>query len=124
VQQGPTTPDQLALINLNGDVTDIVFEPADGTSISLDLGSVWSPDGNKLLFGADNLYIANIQEKHVVDTCIPTTLFMTAVWSSNNSQIAIFGPDAGEIQIFDVNRWQRYTVAYASGQMIGWRSDD
>jgi hypothetical protein len=31
------------------------------------------------------------------------------------------GDDQKPVQIFDVERWQLYTVAYHSGTIIGWR---
>jgi hypothetical protein len=116
--------DTLTLFDLNGNVTDVVFNIPEGVSPALPSNG-WSKNARYFLFTVQNLYLADTQAKQVIDTCIPATFYLTAEWSADGSQIAIVEPynDKREIQILDLDLWERYVVGYHSGEIIGWRAE-
>jgi hypothetical protein len=118
--------DQLAIFDLNGNITDILFDVPESASPALNLRNNWSPDGRYFLFAVDQLYIADTQTKRVIDTCIASSNYVTVVWSPSHPQFALVEPysDSREVQIFDMEIWERYVVAYHSGEVIGWREDE
>jgi hypothetical protein len=117
--------DQVAIFDLNGNITDIVFDIPQGESIALNFKNFWSPDGHYFLFATDHLYIADMQAKQVIDTCILTTSSITTAWSPEGFQFALVErySESLEVQIVDMNVWDRYIVAYHSGEIIGWRGE-
>ena len=117
--------DQLVIFDLNGDITDTVFTIPSAIDYSFQEGYTWSPDGRYLVFASERIYIADIQEEVVYDTCIPSRS-VTVAWSPSSTQFAFierYYTDR-EIQIFDIGEWVRYVVGYHSGEVIGWRNDD
>jgi hypothetical protein len=93
---------------------------------------IWSPDGRYLAFvtttfadPAINLYIADMLEKRVYDTCIETSDGLA--WSPDSNLLAImdfydYKPHR-PVMVLDLDDWALYTVAYHEGSIIGWRED-
>ncbi|MBI1282376.1 MAG: hypothetical protein GC179_29890 [Anaerolineaceae bacterium] len=113
----------LVTFDLQGKLVDHIFSFSLNHSIRLQRG--WSPDNQYLLFASDHLYLADMTEKRVIDTCIPTRS-PTVAWSPASHQFALIDrfDSKHKVQIFDLDRWARYVVAYHAGSVIGWRSDD
>ncbi len=126
----PDTRDvaDIALFDSEGNLIDHIFHIPDANEVFWDVwtaNQMWSPNDQYILFAADHLYLADMNQKTVIDTCI-STRSLTIAWSPSSTQIAIiesYDPKR-EVQIFDLDRWARYIVAYHSGSVIGWRTDD
>jgi hypothetical protein len=68
------------------------------------------------------LYIADTHTAIIYRTCIG---YQNVVWSPYTEQVALIPSGEGQrpVQIFDLEDWQVYIVAYHDGRIIGWRED-
>jgi hypothetical protein len=121
----PFAVDNLVIYDRVGKQVQTVFHFPANVNILRDSSQAWSTDGQYLLFASNNLYIADMGKKRVIDTCIPTN-YLTVVWSPSSTQFAMVElyDRKRQVQIFDLDNWARYIVAYHSGSVIGWRTDD
>jgi hypothetical protein len=113
---------QLVLFNRNGELAETIFDVSEGAFSRV---SGWSSDGRYLTFLATTLHTADTVERRVVDTCL--TVNDSQAWSVDNNQLALLAPYESNrfaVQILDLDTWQRHTVAYHGGEIIGWRADD
>jgi hypothetical protein len=92
---------------------------------------IWSPDGRYLAFITTtlnyprviSLYIADMQQKKVIDTCIEPGDGLA--WSPDGTQLAMIDfydyKRQRPVMVLDMATWALYTVAYHDGSVIGWR---
>lgn len=128
---------QLTFFDSNANIHEVIIQFPESTSIRTNIitntpNLTWSPDGRYLAFVtttfADpviNLYIADMQEKRVYDTCIETSDGLA--WSPDSNMLAMmdfydYKPHR-PVMVLDRNAWALYTVAYHEGSVIGWRGD-
>jgi hypothetical protein len=112
---------QLNLYDSDSHLLETLVEFNSGTSRG---AKAWSNDGHALAFFADRLYVANVDNREIVDTCLEIGS-QDLVWSPNSQQIALKQFAYGQqypIYIFDLETWQLYTIAYHTGNIIGWRA--
>jgi WD40 repeat protein len=93
----------------------------------------WSSDGRYLAFITTtlnyptviSLYIADMQEKRVYDTCIEPGDGLA--WSPDGTKLAMMDfydyKRQRPVIVLDLETWGLYTVAYHDGSVIGWRED-
>ncbi|MEP7292436.1 MAG: hypothetical protein ABI835_11670, partial [Chloroflexota bacterium] len=116
---------QFVLFDADGSLTETLLEIPQDTQNYWLYSNLWSPSGDDLLFTTDRLYLADIENRHIVDLCLSSEGMRSAVWSPDGNQFALTTYDRDDgIQIFDLETWQRYVVSYHNGSIIGWRSDD
>jgi WD40 repeat protein len=127
---------QLELFDKDGDHLETIFHQSNGQRIVSSFGLFenisWSPDGRYLAFVTTtfanpviNLYIADMQEKRVYDTCIETSDGLA--WSPDGKMLAMmdfydYKPHR-PVMVLDLDTWAMHTVAYHDGSVIGWRGD-
>lgn len=124
----------IALFDRDGQFTDTV--------LSIDANSVvdsgydhqviqWTADNRYIIFPVGTLsiprkyelYVANLTEKKVINTCISIpTSFSIPASSPDGKMLAINGSD-DSVTVLDLETWVLYTVAYHDGDIIGWRGD-
>lgn len=134
---------EISLFDRNGEFVEIMsfhrfgFEPVSGFLIAPWNG--WSADGRYYAYAADqrdetapeqvharehSIYIADLQGRRIIDTCIsPQRRIHNVAWSPNSALFS-FTSDGDLIQILDTEDWQLYTVAHHDGRIIGWRADE
>ena len=121
----------IVLVDADGNLKeDYVFEVAgyagievfpapivDGISSSNRYFSIHAPESEGRI-----LYIADTHMAIIYRTCVG---YQNAVWSPTTSQIAFMPSGEGQrpVQIFDLEEWHVYTVAYHDGRIIGWREE-
>lgn len=125
LQDDSFQPNELATFNLDGERLATIFDVPEEAEFVWRIENAWSPSGYYLVFATETLYLADMREQIVIDTCIPTRS-VTVAWSPSSEQLALIERvhTDRQIQIIDLNRWQRYVVGYHDGQIIGWRIDD
>jgi hypothetical protein len=71
-----------------------------------------------------DVYIGDFEQHNLTRTCLDVGRGL--MWSPDNSQIALIDYSHADpvVQIFDLNNWERYSVALHAGSIIGWRADD
>lgn len=122
ISDNARTMDVLALFDITGDVISTVYDVPPDEQVMWNMGKTWSPDGRYLLFGTEMLYLADIDEQIVINTCIPTHS-ATIAWNPTSTQEAMIEQQHTdpEIQILDLTNWERYSVDNYDGAVIGWR---
>jgi WD40 repeat protein len=126
----------LSLFDPNGEQQEIIVHFPEGEHLRSIYGPqnknvVWSPDGRYLAFITTtfsyptviSLYIADMQEKLVINTCIEPGDGLA--WSPDGKQLALMDFYDYErhrpVMVLDVEAWALHTVAYHDGNVIGWR---
>jgi hypothetical protein len=71
-----------------------------------------------------NLYIADIEQRRVIDTCISTDAGLA--WSPKGTQLALMAEGEGQrpILVYDIQQNQILNVGYHSGGILAWRAND
>ncbi len=98
---------------------------------------LWSPDSQYLVFSTSRtIYIADLQKKTVIDTCLPSTEGLA--WSPDSTRIAFLvlnstaHRESVPIYVYDVSTGDFLIAAYKTlrlrlgenhNQIIGWRED-
>ena len=125
---------QLALFDRNGSVVDVVLALSENQSIDR-ITSAWSYNGRFLAFKIVNdwdhtaarLYIADLQERQIINTCLQ--IGEGTAFSPDNTQLAILEPGKGTkyVMVLDLESWGLYPVANHIvdwyGSVIGWREN-
>jgi WD40 repeat protein len=117
----------LVLFDLQGQVVQHIYQTHEGSQQSFDArGAAWSGDGRYLAFTDDHLYIADLDQQIVMDTCLTARNNSTLAWSPASDQLAAIGLayEGRIIRIIDLKRAASYVVGYHQGSLIGWRADD
>jgi hypothetical protein len=129
---------QLELFNLDGINLESIFLETNGQRIRStfdeSLNIRWSSDGRYLAFITTTLnyptiitlYIADMQEKRVYNTCIETSDGLA--WSPDGTKLAMMDfydyKAHRPVMVLDFETWSLYTVAYHAGSVIGWRDNE
>jgi Tol biopolymer transport system component len=128
---------QLELFDRDGVSLDVIFLEDNGYRVRSTFDEAmnirWSPDGRYLAFITTtlsyptiiSLFIADMQEKHVYNTCIEPGDGLA--WSPDGTKLAMMDfydfKRYRPVIILDLETWSLYTVAYHDGSVIGWRAD-
>jgi hypothetical protein len=134
----------LGLFDRDGNLVSSIFNFTNDKQIrrALDRSSVledipweniaWSLHGRYVAFIVQeqpyplvtNLYIADIEQRRVIDTCISTDAGLA--WSPKGTQLALMAEGEGQrpILVYDIQQNQILNVGYHSGGILAWRAND
>jgi hypothetical protein len=135
-RENPQT--SVAILDTSGEVEQTIFLLPNNAHLrnSFDLrvhNIRWSPNGRYLAFITTtlnyptviSLYIADMQERRVLNTCIETSDGLA--WSPDGTKLAMMDfydfKRHRPVMVLDLESWALYTVAYHDGSIIGWRGD-
>jgi hypothetical protein len=134
-----STQQHLTVFDRDGQPLDTVLTYAGYAgpeSLRIDGNTAWSEDGRYFSFGmgkvntdTSNFYIADMQERRIIDTCLGE-LGEGAAWSLDNRQLALLPSGSGiiDLLVLDMDDWALYQVAHHDAgwrrEIIGWRESE
>ncbi len=122
----------LVLVSREGTVLETVFEVAGSSGFFSKYSYYthgWSADGRYFAFvpyvGQSNLgllYIADTQDRVVINTCIMTGNGGLA-WSPDGAMLSFLAGGNGQrrVEVLEISSWQLHSIAFHDGRIIGWR---